>query len=232
MFKWNVIAIGHLSRNRYWGESEEEGYRMPMATCSLIQTGTDNILVDPSLPEDEMAKALFDNSGLKPEQITKVYSTHFHYDHHVSPLQFSKAEWFMSAIDQQQNLLGWEEFASSYWESIKHVITQQYDEFMAKMRMEAEKFIPAADEIVPGLRLVPLPGHTEGTAGLLFDGPEGRVLMTGDAVMTKDFFRERRPFFFGWNYEEAENSMHYAAGIADIIVPGHGEAFVVSAFSS
>jgi hypothetical protein len=35
--RWDVITIGNLSRNRYWGESDAKGVRSAICTCTVIQ---------------------------------------------------------------------------------------------------------------------------------------------------------------------------------------------------
>ena len=42
-----------------------------------------------------MPEALLNACGLHPEDITQVFTTHYHYDHHVSPLAFPNAKWIM-----------------------------------------------------------------------------------------------------------------------------------------
>lgn len=36
MYTFHILTIGHLSRNRYWGESDSIAYRRALATCTLI----------------------------------------------------------------------------------------------------------------------------------------------------------------------------------------------------
>ena len=40
-------------------------------------------------------------------------------------------------------------------------------------------------EVAPGQRLIPTPGHTEGHQSLVVDGPEGTVVLAGQAVQSK-----------------------------------------------
>src|SRR5215213_4724614 len=49
--RWDVITIGNLSRNRYWGEGDEKGLRSVICTCTLIQGEGFRLLVDASLAE-------------------------------------------------------------------------------------------------------------------------------------------------------------------------------------
>src|SRR5262245_51764985 len=79
--RWDILTIGHLSRNKFWGESDSQAYRAPRCTCTLIRTQGRNIIVDPSCPPEEMVKVLEQRTGLKPQQIDTVVLTHFHGDH-------------------------------------------------------------------------------------------------------------------------------------------------------
>lgn len=56
--RWDVLTIGHVSRNRFWGESDARAYRAPRCTCVLIRTATHTIVVDPSLPAEPLAQVL------------------------------------------------------------------------------------------------------------------------------------------------------------------------------
>lgn len=58
MIRWDLVTVGHLSRNRYRGESEDRPYRRTRCICTLIRAGERSILVDPGLPPEQMAAAL------------------------------------------------------------------------------------------------------------------------------------------------------------------------------
>ncbi|WP_346026248.1 MBL fold metallo-hydrolase [Beduinella massiliensis] len=215
MYDWHVLTIGHLSRNKFWAEQENTAYRRPLATCTLLSGHGENILVDPSLPAEAMKAALFDSAGLLPEQITKVYSTHFHFDHHVSPDAFVNARWYMAPGDLIYLRAHWDEYIKMWPMDSRAVM---------------ERCLPAPQELCEGVRLFAMPGHTEGLCALCYDAPEGRVIATGDAVMSKEFYGAGEPYFFGWNREAGELSIRALRGQYDVIIPGHGEAFWARAY--
>lgn len=215
MYTWHILTIGHLSRNKFWGERNDTAYRAPLATSALLLGEGQVIVTDPSLPVAGMRAALLDAAGLAPEDVTLVFSTHNHLDHHVDPLCFPNARWFMPQVDLNDLHEHWDEHKRSFpgddWETVQ--------------RCEA-----APEELAPGLKLLPLPGHTAGTSGLLFCAPEGRVLLTGDAVMTREFYKAGEPYFFGWDNDRARQTILSLRGRADVIIPGHGEAFLTRAW--
>ena len=218
MYQWHEVTIGHLSRNKFWGESEDQGYRFPLATCTLLQGHGEVIVVDPSLPADQMGEAMKNAVGamVKPEDVTIVYSTHFHYDHHVSYEAFPNAKWYMAPKDLQYLQEHWEDYSKIWSKDNKATV---------------DKVLPAPEHMAEGISLRPMPGHTEGITALCFDGPEGKIICTGDAVMNKEYYQHQESYFFAsYSTEVNVESIKKLYGIPDIIVPGHGEAFVARAF--
>lgn len=39
VYTYHIVTIGHLSRNRYWGEDESIAYRKALCTCTLLSGG-------------------------------------------------------------------------------------------------------------------------------------------------------------------------------------------------
>lgn len=208
--RWEIITVGHLSRNRFWDEDEGQPYREVLCTSTLIRTGTHNIVVDPSQPPEVFAQSLFDASGLKPNDIDLVYLTHKHPDHYVGLALFEGVQVYMAAGDLESVLASGDE----------------------TLRARLAPVRAAEGALCPGVDIVPLPGHTAGLAGLLFCGGEGQVLICGDAVMTRDFFAARLPYYFGEDIGQNHATIERMAGMADIIVPGHGNYFVAEAYTA
>ncbi len=92
--RWDIITIGNLSRNHYWGESDDRAYRTALCTCTLIRGNGFNLLIDPSLPDAmQMETELDRRTGLKPAAIDTVFVTHAHGDHHFGLRHFTHARW-------------------------------------------------------------------------------------------------------------------------------------------
>lgn len=211
MNKWHVITAGHLSRNKFWGEEESSSYHPVLATSTVIQTSDCNILVDPSQSGEEMKKSVFDCCGLKPEEIDIIYSTHFHNDHWMGVEAFPNAEFYMAKGDME-NLM-----------SLKEYVPEENAKILERVK-------PAEGELVKGISLIPLPGHTAGLQGLLFEAPEGKILASGDSVMGCEFFQAKEGYFFSYSLGLCRTSIEKAAALADYIIPGHGNYFNVKAY--
>jgi glyoxylase-like metal-dependent hydrolase (beta-lactamase superfamily II) len=201
--KWTVLNIGSISRNKFWGEREEKSYREIFCTCTLIQTDTDIIVVDPSMAGDDMAYLLDSRCGILPGDVTKVFVTHTHGDHTVGMDGFPHAQWFMMPGEIASLGKGQEQ-----WQ---------------------DRFIPAGDEIASGIGTISLPGHTPTLGGLIFNALEGRVVVAGGGVMTRDFFRHRMEYHNSQDPAVASQTLEMLANTADVIVPGHDNYFYVKA---
>jgi glyoxylase-like metal-dependent hydrolase (beta-lactamase superfamily II) len=198
--RWDIITIGNLSRNRYWGESDDRACRPGICTCTLI-TGPDfRLLVDPSLTEAErMAAELDRRSGLKLEGVDTVFLTHEHGDHHFGLKHFPHARWLAALpVAALLNQSG------------------QYDG-----EVEAVE-----GPLFGGIDLLPTPGHTLSHHSLRFDCEGLSVVVAADAAMTRDFFRERRGYFNSADFELAARTIDRLAEIADIVIPGHDNFFL------
>jgi glyoxylase-like metal-dependent hydrolase (beta-lactamase superfamily II) len=204
--RWDILTIGHLSRNKFWGESDSRANRSPRCTCTLLRTGGRTIIVDPSCPPDEMATVLDERTGLKPDAIDSVFLTHFHGDHRYGIAAFPHAGWFMAREEIQD------------WEGCLPADSPDRT-ILARVR-------PIDGVLLPGIALIATPGHTRSHASLLFMSEGRRVVIAADAAMTRDFFHARDYYFNTEDPAQAVASIEQIAAIADIIVPGHDNLFL------
>jgi len=201
--RWDVVTIGNLSRNRYWGESDAKGVRAAICTCTLIAGDGFRLLVDPSLADaTDMARELDRRTGVKPGDITAVFVTHEHGDHFAGLDHFPGVKWLAApAVAEILN-------KSGRW----------------SRRIEG-----VTDRLFDAVEVIPTPGHTHTHHSLRFDCDGLSVVVAGDAVATRDFFRERRGYFTAVDVELSARMMDKLAAVADIIVPGHDNCFLADA---
>lgn len=196
---WDIITIGNLSRNRYWGESEEHALHSVICTCTVISGKDFNVIVDPSLEDDKaMSAELKRRRGLTLGDIDAVFVTHEHGDHHAGLENFHRAKWI----------------AGSEVSSLLNKI-EKYDG-----RVES-----AGSTIFDAIDVVPAPGHTPGSHGLRFDYRGLSIFVAGDAVATKDFWDEGRMYFKALDMAESKRTMQKISSTSDIVVPGHDNYF-------
>ncbi len=204
--QWDVLTIGHLSRNRYWGETDDRAYREPLCTSTLIRTAGHTVVVDPGLPPKAMVRVLDRRGGIAPDSVDIVFLTHFHGDHRVGLAAFPNAVWYMPSAE------------------IEHGKTQLALD--SPDRRVLDLIRPAGQELIPGIRVIATPGHSVGHASLVFESDGLRVVVAGDAAMTRDFFRHSDYYFNTVDPEAAVASIASVADEADVVVPGHDNSFL------
>ena len=197
---WDVITIGNLSRNRYWGESDEKALHEVICTCTVISGKDFHIIVDPSIADEkDMKSELKRRTGLTTDQVDMVFITHQHGDHLAGLKHFPKAKWVAGA-----------ETAS---------ILNHSGSFSKQVE-------PAANSLFGIIDVISTPGHTHDHKSLRFDYSGFSVVIAGDAVATKDFWEEKRMYYNVLDKAEAQKSLEKISSIADIIVPGHDNYFI------
>jgi glyoxylase-like metal-dependent hydrolase (beta-lactamase superfamily II) len=198
--RWDIITIGNLSRNRYWGESDAKGVRAAICTCTLIAGDGFRLLVDPSLADAaEMARELDRRTGVKLRDVNAVFVTHEHGDHLAGLAHFPEAKWWAAPA-----------VADALNKSVK-----------LPRRVEG-----ATQRLFDSIEVIPTPGHTATHHSLRFDCDGLSIVVAGDAVATRDFFRERRGYFNAVDFELSARTMDQLAAVADIIIPGHDNYFL------
>jgi len=84
------------------------------------------------------------------------------------------------------------------------------------------------EPIAPGVRTLHLPGHTAGSMGLVVEAPDGRHVLTGDAVSSAAALRRGQASVVHHDAEQARASVALVAGLADVVWPGHDRPFAVA----
>jgi predicted TIM-barrel fold metal-dependent hydrolase/glyoxylase-like metal-dependent hydrolase (beta-lactamase superfamily II) len=198
--RWSVITIGNLSRNRYFGESDEKALRSAICTSTVVSGQGFHLLIDPSLASRaEMARELDRRTGLKPDDITAVFVTHEHGDHFAGIEHFEKASWYAAApVAAILNQKGW------------------------KRSVET-----APGTLFGAVEVMATPGHTQSHHSLCFECEGRSVVAAGDSVATRDYWRERRSYYNAVDPALAAKTMDRLAEAAEIIIPGHDNYFFV-----
>ena len=199
--RWAIVTIGNLSRNRYWGEPDEKPLRDAICTCTLITGDGFQLLVDPSLSSrTDMARELDRRTGVKLDAVNAVFVTHEHADHFAGIEHFPKAIWYAAAPVAE--------------------ILNRNSKFTRKFEIAPRNLFGAVDVIAT-------PGHTQSHHSLRFNHEGHSIAIAGDAVATRDFWRERRSYYNAVDPAQGARTMDQLAKIASVIVPGHDNYFAV-----
>ena len=201
VFRWDIVTIGNISRNRYWGESDDHAVRSAICTCTLISSDGFRLLVDPSLQDEEkMREELDRRTGCGLEDIDAVFITHEHGDHHFGLKYFPSAKWL--AAPPVADLLN---------------SSGQYSK-----TVEAN-----AGPLYGTVDVIPTPGHCLSHHSLRFDCDGRSVVIAADAAMNREFWNDRRGYFNSADFALATRSIEALVAMADVVIPGHDNYFLV-----
>ena len=83
------------------------------------------------------------------------------------------------------------------------------------------QFVRGWVDILPGLRLIPAPGHTPGHQVVMVQTEEGKLIVTGDSVNMLDNLETNLPSAIFSDGHQYMDSMQLVRDYADFIIAGH-----------
>ena len=151
--------------------------------------------------------------GLQASDIDLVVLTHAHWDHVQNIDAFGGAPLYLHPDElqycQQPHPNDW---ATPAWTG-------------AMLERADLREISEGQELIPGVGVVNLPGHTAGSIGITVQNEQGLSLITGDALHYASVALTRENPLVFWNEAEALASIDRAVELADVVYPGHDQAF-------
>lgn len=165
-------------------------------TCLLVETGREVLLADTGMGNASSTSgailARLEMAGIRPQDVDTVVFTHAHPDHigggidgrnsKARPM-FPNARYVMAETE-------WD-----FWTSTRVDLCGLGvgNEVKQAMQLTARRCLPALrhqvelicreTEILPGVRVVPAPGHTPGHLALLLSSERRQLLNLGDAAI-------------------------------------------------
>jgi N-acyl homoserine lactone hydrolase len=176
------------------------------------------ILVDPAhVGRRTFLLEALASRGLTPGDIDMVVLTHAHWDHVQNIDLFAHAPVYLHPDErrycERPHANDW---ATPAWtlDILQRVRTRE---------------IADGDELIPGVGVVDLPGHSAGSIGITVQNEQGLSLITGDALHYASVALSRQPPLVFWSAEEAQASIDRVVRLADVIYPGHDRPFRLTA---
>jgi len=196
----------------------------------LILGGPYPILVDTGFLEDEARArqirnyvtpaAMVERAGFKADQIPVALITHLHYDHWAGHSLFPKAEYWI----QHDEVAFWTGpfgstpafRGSANVTALTGLVTLNYANRL--------RILDGDREVLPGLRVHRVGGHTAGLQIVTVNTARGPVVLTSDASHFYHNVETRQPVQIITSLPEmlaAFETIHELAGAGKLIVAGH-----------
>jgi glyoxylase-like metal-dependent hydrolase (beta-lactamase superfamily II) len=181
--------------------------------CILILTGDLKILVDTGCGEGFQATTgqLVENleaEGVKRSDIDRIILTHGHVDH-AAGTHNSRGEPVFPNARYITSEKEWE-----YWlqpPGINKLHNMFFDSARKNLLPIRDRFDLAEDnaEVLPGIRLIPAPGHTPGNSMVEIASGNDRLLCIGDIIHSQmEFVNPEHLIMFDVTPEQAINTRH------------------------
>ncbi|TCC56366.1 MBL fold metallo-hydrolase [Kribbella pittospori] len=184
------------------------------AFCSvlLVEDGNQRVLFDFGHVgrRRHLLEALA-NRGLAPGDLDQVVLSHAHWDHAQNVDLFAGAQVFVHPAE------------------LNHLPDAPIVPRWTKAMFDGLELREAVEghQVMPGVEIVELPGHTPGSIGLSVSTAEGTAVLAADAVPTLAVLRACRASGRPYDQERADASVERVAALADIVYPGHDQAIRV-----
>ena len=215
---WRIVSIGTLASNPLW--NERGAPRTGHATTTIIKSGNDILLVDPSLPGQILNARLYERWGIDLSAITHVFLTSFDPDRRRTLGDLSHATWFMHEPEIQAAILALsDELERAEGDTALTLILEQHRDLLANFEVPQ-------DTVLLGVDLFPLHGYTPGSCGLLLPTPKRTILICGDTVATSEHLAQASVLSNCSDIEMAQESFKECVEIADVLVPGRDNVVI------
>ena len=195
------------------------------STTSLILTGENKIIVDPSTKysREKIINGL-KSLGLRPKDIDTVVLTHYHLDHVANYGMFKNAQFFIH--DNELKTLG--SLTKTLTLAVLKAIMREFGfsigDFVGCLKPISELKTKSSLDVLETF------GHTGGSISLCVFGQK-RIVVSGDALTRMTFAEEfSRQSQNGNNAADPySRSFTKVLESGEIIVPGHDKPFMKSA---
>ncbi|MEV6410027.1 MBL fold metallo-hydrolase [Kribbella sp. NPDC051718] len=196
------------------------GYLMPTdqgnpAFCAvyLIETPAGRVLFDCGhVGRRRALLTALSERGLSPADIDAVVLSHGHWDHLQNADLFGRVLLHPAELRYLRNPapedLGTPRWAAGVLDGLE--IGE----------------VVEADEVLPGVAVIELPGHTPGSIGLVVE--QDSAVLTGDAVPSAGVLVSRQPLGRSSDPARAEESIGRVVSLAGMVYPGHDRPFRIT----
>jgi len=163
-------------------------------------------------PDQVTPAAVKKHMGWEADEVEMIVNTHLHYDHCGGNQYFQNAECYVQRTEWQA--------AFNPIESEKIFYSQ---ELFGKGAINyfQWRFLEGETTILPGLMVIPTPGHTRGHQSVLINTAQGVLCVAGDSVNTAENINGNMEPNIVVNTQQVYESLKLIRQCASFVLPGH-----------
>lgn len=160
--------------------------------------------------------------GLNPNDVGTVVMSHLHWDHWCGHKLFPNARFLV----QEAEVAFWTGRAVRHALIMESANTEAL-ETLSRLNMAGRiRFLHGEKQLWPGLRLLPVGGHTPGLQVMAVDAERGKVVLASDTLHFYENYNRRRPVQVTLDIPQALEAFDMLEELAagGTIVAGHDPA--------
>jgi N-acyl homoserine lactone hydrolase len=157
--------------------------------------------------------------GLSGADIDMVVCTHAHWDHIEN----------LDVFDRAQIVLHHRELRYATRPHRNDIACPRWVNGLFATYHDRVREVEEGTQLIAGVEIVDAPGHSAGTIAVRVATDDGIAVVTGDSIQNSTVAVQRRNALVFWNDELASKTIDKLVSIADVIYPGHDQAFRIDA---
>jgi glyoxylase-like metal-dependent hydrolase (beta-lactamase superfamily II) len=195
----------------------------------LVEGNNKTILVDSGPPNPDRALSMnlrplsnatflqdeLKRLGMSPKQVDAIILTHLHWDHSYNLELFPGKPIYIQKRELQYAVAPLPSDARTYPRNLQAGNPGWFDGFLQMVIVDGDY------DLMEGIRLLFLPGHSPGLQGVLVNTKDGNALIASDAFPLYENFEEQIPAGNHVDLREWYDSYEKAKKICDFILPVH-----------
>lgn len=185
--------------------------------CSVILIeGEKRLLFDSAhVGRRTFLQAALAERGLAPTDIDAQVLSHAHWDHVQNCDLFDHAPLLVHHSERKYaSKPHRNDWATPKWTG-------------AVIEMMDLQEVGEGEQVMPGVRVLELPGHSPGSIGLEVETDDGVCLIVGDAIHNARVAAAGRSPLVFWNEKQANDSIRRCVESGNLIYPGHDRPFTL-----
>ena len=164
---------------------------------------------------DEEPLHALGNIGVNPAEVEIVVSTHLHWDHCGNFPLFPNADIYVQRRELEFAVAPLEIFGEVYEASV-FSRNPKWSCCISRFRI-----VEGDVDLIPGVRLLFLPGHTPGLQGVLVSTRKGHYCIPSDTVNLYENWENQIPPGIHVNIEDCYRSFRKIKKMSDYVLPEH-----------